>query len=146
MDMPSRAAIELHLEEMLHGEEGEDILYATEADLVFPMTVVRGTLELSEHAITFHPERFSGPSCEDNMLLEEKENTEVFWIPDKARSSCARCGDPFRQIIGMFFFSLSLSLPPSPSLPPSLTHTHTHTHRSFDTTNLPTIRNKPDIQ
>lgn len=102
VDMPSRAAIELHLEEMLHGEEGEDILYATEAELVFPMTVVRGTLELSERAITFHPERFSGPSCEDDMLLGEKENTEVFWIPDKARSSCARCGDPFRQIIGMF--------------------------------------------
>jgi hypothetical protein len=102
VDMPSRAALELHLEEMLHVEEGEDIVYATEADLVFPMTVVRGTLELSERAITFHPERFSGPSCESSMLLEEKEDTEVFWIPDKARSSCARCGDPFRQIIGMF--------------------------------------------
>ena len=55
-----RATIELHLEDMLHGGEGEDILYATEADLVFPMTVVRGTLELSERAITFHPRTFLG--------------------------------------------------------------------------------------
>ena len=66
---------------------------------------------MSKRAITFHPERFSGPSCEDDMMLEEKENVEVFWIPDKARSSCAKCGDPFRQIIGMCDpFSLSHAL------------------------------------
>eukprot|EP00939_MAST-03C_sp_MAST-3C-sp1_P004412 g4412.t1 len=98
--MPSDAALMLHMEEMLHGEEGESIVYATEAEIVFPMSVVRGTLEVSNWEITFHPERFSGPNNVDAVTMEGDASNSVLWVPDRARSACSLCGDPFRQLIG----------------------------------------------
>ena len=49
------------------------VRYATEAELIMPMCVVLGTLELSDTHVSFFGERFGGPGTGVGKTTKEVE-------------------------------------------------------------------------
>ena len=99
IDMPSRAALELHLEEMLHGEEGEDIVYVSEGftrrSILFDVSSMFSSLSLpyllfSTHLLRFNSQirygsrsRVSDDGCTRNIRIEQASHyvssREILW-------------------------------------------------------------------